>query len=145
MTKQTGYEVRLPISDGARAIIMDAVNTLQKVCHGDAVNAGWHNDIKTGLPRTQEQRREMFPVRLMLIVSELGEAMEGHRKGLMDDKLPHRSMAEVELADTCIRAFDLAGEMGFDLAGAIVEKLEYNRNRADHKLENRAKAGGKAY
>ena len=35
----------------------------------------------------------------MLIVSEIAEAMEGERKDLMDDKLPHRKMAEVELAD----------------------------------------------
>jgi len=27
----------------------------------------------------------------------------------------------------------------------VVEKLEYNRSRADHKVENRAKEGGKKY
>ncbi len=48
---------------------------------------------------------------LMLAVSELAEAMEGLRKSkpgapLMDDKLPHRPMEEVELADTVIRLTD---------------------------------------
>jgi hypothetical protein len=81
----------------------------------------------------------------MLIVSEVSEAMEGHRKNLMDDKLPHRPMVEVELADAVIRIFDLAGAKGYDVAGAIVEKLAYNAQRADHKPENRLAEGGKAY
>lgn len=58
--------------------------------------------------------------------SELSEAMEGERKGLMDDKLPHRRMAEVELADTLIRIFDYAGGFGYDLQGAYEEKMAYN-------------------
>jgi hypothetical protein len=32
-----------------------------------------------------------------------------------------------------------------DLQGALLEKLEYNRHRADHKRENRAKANGKRF
>ncbi|XUM19805.1 hypothetical protein ACRAVF_19255 [Bradyrhizobium oligotrophicum S58] len=43
----------------------------------------------------------------MLIVSEIAEAMEGERKSLMDDHLPHRKMVEVELADTLILHFRL--------------------------------------
>jgi NTP pyrophosphatase (non-canonical NTP hydrolase) len=81
----------------------------------------------------------------MLIVSEVSEAMEGHRKNLPDDKLAHRPMVEVELADAVIRIFDLAGAKGYDIAGALVEKLQFNAKRADHKPENRAAEGGKAY
>ena len=81
----------------------------------------------------------------MLIVSECSEAMEGDRKGLMDDKLPHREMREVELADAVIRAFDLAGAYRFDLAGAIAEKMLFNAMRPDHKLANRMAAGGKKF
>jgi NTP pyrophosphatase (non-canonical NTP hydrolase) len=71
--------------------------------------------------------------------------MEGHRKGLPDDKLPHRSMIEVELADAVIRIADLAGALGLDLGGAIAEKMAFNAVRPDHKLENRLAEGGKAY
>jgi NTP pyrophosphatase (non-canonical NTP hydrolase) len=83
--------------------------------------------------------------KLCLMHSEISEAMEGHRKGQMDDHLPHRPMIEVELADAVIRIADLAGAMGLDLGGAIAEKLAYNAQRADHKPEARAAAGGKTY
>lgn len=82
---------------------------------------------------------------LCLIHSEISEAMEGERKDLMDDKLPHRKMAEVELADALIRIFDYCGGFNYDLGGAVVEKLEYNRTRADHTHEARAKANGKKF
>lgn len=83
--------------------------------------------------------------KLMLIVSELSEAMEGHRKNLMDDKLPHRKMLEVELADCLIRIFHFAGYFELDLEGAYREKSAYNATRPDHTLAGRAKPGGKAY
>lgn len=82
---------------------------------------------------------------LMLVVSEIAEAMEGHRKGLMDDHLPHRWMFEVELADAMIRIFDLAGAHNLDIGGALVEKLAYNATRKDHTYEERMKEGGKKY
>lgn len=34
---------------------------------------------------------------------------------------------------------------GYDIEAATLEKLEYNRNRADHKRENRSKVGGKKF
>lgn len=110
------------------------------VCHGASVRGGWWHDLETG-EKLARNRGEL----LMLIVTELAEAMEGERKGLMDDKLPHRPMAEVEMADAVIRIADYCGAMGYDLAGAVVEKLAYNAQRADHKPENRKKAGGKKF
>lgn len=117
---------------------------VQGVCHGLAAESGWWTDPKTG-QATPADTPYLVAAKLMLCVTELAEACEGHRKNLPDDKLPHRPMVEVELADTIIRCFDLAGAMGLDLGGAIVEKLRFNSTREDHKLENRAKAGGKVY
>jgi hypothetical protein len=34
---------------------------------------------------------------------------------------------------------------GYDIMSALREKLEYNKTRADHKRENRAKEGGKKF
>jgi NTP pyrophosphatase (non-canonical NTP hydrolase) len=91
--------------------------------------------------RRERNKAEM----IALMHSELSEALEGLRKSLMDDHLPHRMMVEVELADTLIRIFDFAGGYGLDLGGALIEKLEYNAQRADHKLEARKAEGGKAF
>lgn len=82
---------------------------------------------------------------LCLIHSEISEAMEGHRKNLMDDKLPHRPMIEVELADALIRILDAAKGLHLDIGGAFIEKMRYNRTRPDHSLEERMKPNGKNY
>jgi hypothetical protein len=71
--------------------------------------------------------------------------MEGERKNLMDDKLPHRLMAEVELADALIRIFDYAAAFHYDLEGAYQEKRAFNATRADHTYEARSAEGGKKW
>lgn len=128
----------MPICTALRS----AVAILVDECHEQAATSGWWTDLATG--ESIKGKRNIGEM-LCLIHSEISEAMEGHRKGLPDDKLPHRSMFEVELADAVIRIADLAGAMGLDLGGAIADKLEYNAKRADHKPENRVKDGGKKY
>lgn len=108
------------------------INDLAMECFHDARAAGWEPSPEV-------------PTILMLVVSELAEAMEGHRRDLMDDKLPHRKMLEVELADAVIRIGHLAHREGLDLGGAVVEKMAFNRERADHKAEARNAASGKRY
>ena len=120
-------------------------------CNGFIVDNKWCTN-----PRCTYWGKEQTPIwiefknrnkgeLLMLIVSELSEAMEGLRKDLMDDKLPHRKMAEVELADALIRIFDFAGAFGFDIEGAYQEKRLYNQTREDHKHEARMQSGGKKF
>lgn len=90
-----------------------------------------------------KDRVTLIASKLALVHSEISEALEGVRKDLMDDHLPDREMVEVELADAVIRILDLAGYMGLDIGAALSEKIAYNQTRADHKLENRNKEGGK--
>lgn len=114
------------------------INVLAKQVH--EANKKWWID-----PHTLEKKERNVGEMLMLCVSELAEALEGHRKNLMDDKLPHRKMLEVELVDCLIRILDMGHGLELDLGGAYEEKMRYNAEREDHKLEFRAKPGGKAY
>lgn len=81
---------------------------LRDELHGNAVARGWWSDLSTG------QRIERnFAELLMLENTEITEAHEGWQHDHMDDKLPHRQMVEVELADYVIRALDRSG--GFNI------------------------------
>lgn len=117
-----------------------AINLFAADCHAASRRAGWYTDLNTGKALDRN-----VPEMLMLIVSEIAEGIEGFRKKLQDDKLPHRPMIEVELADAMIRIGDLASFLGLDLGGAVVEKMSFNATREDHKLESRKAAGGKAF
>ena len=114
------------------------LNDYAKESHSD--NAKWWQNIDTGEPLVRN-KGEL----IALMHSELSECLEGERKDLMDDKLPHRKMAEVELVDTLIRIFDYAGAFGYDLEGAYQEKRAFNKVREDHKHEARRIAGGKQF
>jgi hypothetical protein len=111
----------------------------QQLAYSTALNAGWYCNPKTG-----RMIKRNFGEVVALMHSELSEALEADRKGLKDDKLPHRDGREVEFADLIIRVLDTAAALGLDVAGAIIEKNRYNRTRADHKLSAR-RAGGKRY
>lgn len=135
------------VVDPSQIEVLKRSLVLQDTCHGLAESAGWWKDLETGEDVRSWSKKHLdnwVSAKLMLVVTEVAEAMEGHRKGIKDDKLPHRGMLEVELADAIIRILDLAGGLNLDVTGAIIEKLAYNMTRADHKPENRMAAGGKS-
>lgn len=95
------------------------INELCKEAFKTAKSKGWH-----------DEPREMGTL-LALIHAEVSEALEADRKRDADNFVE-------ELADVCIRVFDLCGWMNLDLEKAIREKMEYNKTRS-------YKHGGKAY
>ena len=98
------------------ALAFAGIEAAIDLAHETASKAGWYVDPVTGQPK-----RRPFPEVVALMHSELSEALEADRKGLMDDKLPERSGVEVELADLNIRIFDTAKARGNNLAGAFIE------------------------
>lgn len=80
-----------------------------------------------------------FDRNCMLIVSELGEAVEADR---IDDPksnhIPEFSGREEELADVIIRTLMTASDNNLDVIGAMLAKADFNDNRP-------LKHGGKKY
>ena len=135
--------------------IARSANNLRYECYRAAHNAGWwrvpvanllNPDSKVDIRSyPQHMLQWWIGTKLALIHSEVSEALEGLRKDKQDEHLPHLKSLDVELADAVIRIMDLAGGLNIDIGRAIAEKLAYNAQRADHKPENRDKAGGKAF
>lgn len=95
------------------------IYTLCKEAYETAKSKGWH-----------DEPRETGTL-LALIHSEVSEALEADRKGDQEN-------FKEELADVCIRIFDLCGSRGIDLESAILAKMEKNKGRS-------YRHGGKAY
>jgi len=110
-----------------------ALSRLSADIHQNNIDAGWW-----------DKPREDGTL-LMLMVSEIAEAMEGLRKDLMDDKLSHYKMVDVELADALIRILDYCGSRDIDIGQIVAEKRAFNFTRADHQRENRATEHGKKF
>jgi NTP pyrophosphatase (non-canonical NTP hydrolase) len=94
------------------------IDALQRTVHQTAVEHGWW-----------DQPRPIGEV-LMLVVTELAEAMEAYRSGDTEsDKIPGFSKVEEELADAIIRILDFAGGHGLNIEGALTAKMVYNESR----------------
>ena len=98
----------------------------------------WQNSENKGFHTGSENLN--IPSKLMLVVSELSEALEEHREPTViegrtfpiwfdgDNNNKPEGIA-AELADAVIRIGDLAGIIGFDLETAIIEKMRFNEGR----------------
>lgn len=116
---------------------MENLNELAKTIHDGNVARGFYD----GEPK-------QIGTQLMLVVSELAEALEADRKGRFADKdkigmadcvidseyqewfkANIKDTFEDEIADTFIRMFDLVGWLKIDIVSHIKAKLKYNATR----------------
>lgn len=118
----------------------DYFNSFCREVHDDCVKAGWWTNLEDGSPKDRN-----LGELLLLCVTEIAEAYEGERKGMMDKHLPQYRAFDVELADLIIRVADIAGSRKIPLGKIIQEKRDYNAVRPDHKIENRMAVGGKKF
>jgi NTP pyrophosphatase (non-canonical NTP hydrolase) len=111
------------------------INELCEQAHAAAVDKGFY-----------EREREL-PELLMLVVSELAEAMEADRNSFWyegdikemvsslstfspyDFKDEVKDSVQDEIADAFIRLFDLCGRFHIDIDSHIKAKMLYNRTR----------------
>ena len=101
--------------------------------------AMYRNSARKGFHPPNDDTTLHSSQRLMLIVSELSEALEALRHGNPpDNHIPDYTGLEAELADAVIRIMDLAETTKSRLAEAIVAKAAYNSGRPH-------KHGGKAF
>jgi len=107
---------------------VEKLNSLAKECHDISVSKGFYDP-----PPTFEQR-------LVLIHSEVSEALEEHRDGRAptDERYTKSRGGEgpskpegipSEFADIIIRVLDASAYYGIDIGRAVREKLEYNKTR----------------
>lgn len=87
-----------------------------------------HTAKEKGFWEDGEERNDSEMI--MLMVTELAEAVEGLREGNPpDDKVPEFSAVEAELADAVIRIMDYGHARGFRVAQAIEAKSRFNTTR----------------
>jgi NTP pyrophosphatase (non-canonical NTP hydrolase) len=86
---------------------------------------------------TGKQQNKNIGEILMLIVSELGEALEAHRKNNTYDNIEYPeditkkllNCFEIEIADVFIRLSDMCGYLNIDIEKFINIKMDYNKTR----------------
>lgn len=65
--------------------------------------------------------------------------------GDLPKRLPGVDQCAVNFANTIVRILEVSQVHGYHQGGSVIDKNAFNRERADHKLANRAAEGGKRY
>lgn len=106
---------------------MKTLREIQTAVYQCAVEHGWWEGPFTKTP-------EATTAKIMLMVTELAEAVEELRNGNAADKVYFGANGKpegfaIELADCLIRILDQAEHLGIDMEQAVLLKHNYNRGR----------------
>lgn len=120
------------------------MSNIDKICNGlnESSKIILKNNIEKGFNNPNYNIGEL----LMLITSELGEALESHRSGKFSQwksyekdienigeiesfKKHIKDSFEDEIADAIIRLLDLVARLDIDIEKHINAKVEYNKSR----------------
>jgi NTP pyrophosphatase (non-canonical NTP hydrolase) len=119
--------------------LSDMLNQLAQEIHENAKSKGFYDETQS----------KNVPEKLMLIVSEVSEGLEAHRKGKRcnpkdagavltghDDWVFKQAFESVvkdkfedEIADAIIRLLDLSAWQGMDIQSHVLAKMRYNSMR----------------
>jgi NTP pyrophosphatase (non-canonical NTP hydrolase) len=101
--------------------------SLQQKAHETAKEKGWWDTDRT------------LPHCMGMVMTEMAEVIEAARKGYQypdgtfvvpqSGKIPVHNVLEEEMADVFIRLMDTAQRFRLNVAGAIWDKMEYNKTR----------------
>ncbi len=102
----------------------NAINELCRKAHENALVKGFWPE------HSEPQLRANIPEKLALIHSEVSEALDAVRHDYPpSDHLLHYDLFAEEMADICIRVFDLCAYSNVPLGEVIAEKMNYNASR----------------
>lgn len=113
--------------------IHDRMNTINILCdqaHSAADRAGWwlkNRGVGGAFGSKGKFGHEIIPEKLMMTVSELGEAVREYSKH--GPAAPDHLDFQYELADVAIRLFDIAGRFRIPLGDRIIQKMIKNKHR----------------
>lgn len=113
-------------------MIVEHLNRFAAHVYNNAVEHGWHNDIK--------DRDGFLSDALNNIVGEVSELWEARRRGelfkpcdkaeeMKKNNLPPLTCIEEEFADIIIRVLDDCVRLGVDIGRAVEIKHEFNKTR----------------
>jgi NTP pyrophosphatase (non-canonical NTP hydrolase) len=101
------------------------IKTLMQIIRKNNEEKGWRSDGP-----------ELFMEKMMLIVSEISEAVEEFRDGKPLDQIfygpgnpPKPLGIPIEIADAIIRILDWCEANNIDIEEALLQKMEYNESR----------------